>query len=87
MYLLAAMKRKTLLQLVILRPAVLFYIIKGAVLPIFLKAKLVLFRPKMVKGLVALQVVEAATLLINNKKGHLRVKFLITSNKLQRNST
>jgi hypothetical protein len=44
-------------------------------LPIFFKAKLVLFRTKMVSGLVALQVMEAATLLINNKKGHLRVNF------------
>lgn len=75
MYPLAGIKRKTLLQLVILRPAVLFYIIKQAVLPIFLEAKLVLFRPKMVKGIVALHLTEAATLLINNKKGHLRVKF------------
>jgi hypothetical protein len=74
-YLQAAIKRKTLLQLVILRPAILFYIIKQAVLPIFLEAKLVLFRPKMVKGIVALQGTKAATLLINNKKGHLRVKF------------
>ncbi|KOO57078.1 hypothetical protein WH43_16680 [Rheinheimera sp. KL1] len=69
------MKRKTLLQLVILRPAVLFYIIKTAVSPIFLKAKLVLFRPKMVRSLVALLVLKAATLLTNNKKGHLRVNF------------
>jgi hypothetical protein len=68
-------KRKTLLQLVILRPAVLFYIIKAAVLPIFFKVKLVLFRPKMVKGIVALHFAKAATLLTNNKKGHLRVNF------------
>jgi hypothetical protein len=74
-YLQAAIKRKTLLQLVILRPAILFYIIKQAVLPIFSEAKLVLFRPKMVKGIAALKRAKAATLLINKKKGHLRVKF------------